>query len=101
MTTNVVRGRDGNAGFFLDGNAGAIDASNKTCALKFSLPGAEIHVVNVRQAAAFLDVQENNRSWNETFYVGNGRGGTGIVNSFRFRIIFIFKFAAIAAAIQN
>ena len=92
MTVNVVCSRDGDTGFFLDRNAGAVDAGEKACSLEFLRPRAKIYVVSSGKAAAFFDVQKNNRINSEAFLFCRGCGSARILSP-PFRCVsFIFEF---------
>src|SRR5882762_6795288 len=101
MTVNVVCSRDGDTGFFLDRNAGAVDAGEKACSLEFLRPRAKIYVVSSGKAAAFIDVQKNNRINSEAFLFCRGCGSARILSP-PFRCVsFIFELSDTASAIQN
>src|SRR5260370_2345698 len=59
MIVNVVCGRGGDTRLFLHGNAGAVDAGEKTRSLEFLRPRAKIYVVSSGKAAASFDIETN------------------------------------------
>jgi len=101
VTADVVRGRDGDSGFFLHRNTGAVDASCKARTLEFVHPGAEIGVVSAGEATTFLDVQKNNCSSCEAFFFRSGGSFAGVLIPFHPRIGFTFELAAVWPAIPK
>ena len=101
MRSDIVRGCNRAAWFFIDGDPGAIRARTIAGFCEPFSPGVQISVIRRGQAAAFFNIEKNDRLRWKAFALCGGSRDARVETSLLDRCRFAFEFTTQRAAVQK